>query len=316
MSNLSIAIIGAGYIADEHAKVVNSIEGLSLLGVHSRTHEKLLEFSKSHSTKAFKDIDSLLDEKPDGIIIAVSADQVFEVSKILLPFKIPLLIEKPPGLSLLEIKELARLAKESDTQNMVGLNRRHMSHFLKGIEIIKKQGPLLGLLVEGHERLWQLKGTVEVSLLNKWIYANSIHTIDLIRFFGGDISEQISFNESFGGNQADQLCSIFKMENKCLATYISNWHSPGSWGVKLMGDGVSAVFSPLESGITIDKSFSKTEIAISKFDKIFKPGFYNQMQSFRDLIRNGKLTWPSSDLEDTLKTYHIASKMILESNYN
>jgi predicted dehydrogenase len=309
VSNLDIVIIGAGKIAHEHLKAIDLVEGMSVSGVYSRTEKSLSEFAKKYNIKSFSDISDVIESAPDGMIIAVSADQVFQLSKTLLPFKIPLLIEKPPGFSISEIEILVQLAKENGTLNMVGLNRRHMSHFHKGIEKIKSCGPLMGVVIEGHERLWQLRNKVDKKVLDNWIFANSIHTIDLIRFFGGEVSHQLSFHHSFGKEYKDQLYSLFKMENNCLAAYVSNWHSPGSWSVRLMGNGISAVFSPLEEGYIIDKNFSKEEIPTSKFDKAIKPGFYNQMKAFQDLINIGSLKWPSVDLESSMKSYEIASKM-------
>ena len=313
MPNLAINIIGAGKIAHEHVKAINLVEGMSVSGVYSRTKKTTSEFAEKYNVRHFLDINGVIESAPDGIIIAVSADQVFHLSKTLLPFKIPLLIEKPPGLSISEIKILAQLAKENGTLNMVGLNRRHMSHFHKGIEKIKNYGPLFGIVIEGHERLWQLRDKIDKKILDNWIFANSIHTIDLIRFFGGEVSQQLSFHQSFSNEFKDQLYSLFKMENNCLASYASNWHSPGSWSVKLMGHGISAVFSPLEEGYTIDKNFHKEEIPLSKFDKAIKPGFYNQMKAIQGLININSLEWPSVDLESSMKSYEIASKMISEA---
>ena len=95
VSDIGISIIGAGNIAQEHARVLNSLEGLYLKGAFSRTTKNLEEFTTAHNTTAYRDLDSLLSDEPKGIIVAVSADQIFKVSKDLLPYKIPLLIEKP-----------------------------------------------------------------------------------------------------------------------------------------------------------------------------------------------------------------------------
>ena len=121
MSNLDIVIIGAGRIAHEHLKAINLVEGISASGVYSRTTESRREFAKKYSIKSFSGIDEVLESSPDGIIVAVSADQVFQLSKTLLPFKVPLLIEKPPGLSISEINrsivstETGRLAQAART---------------------------------------------------------------------------------------------------------------------------------------------------------------------------------------------------------
>ena len=43
----------------------------------------------------------------------------------------------------------------------------------------------------------------------------------------------------------------------------------------------------------------------SKYDIIFKPGFYKQMIYFRDLITKNKLKWPAQDISGSLKTFEI-----------
>ena len=83
MSNLAITIIGAGKIAHEHVKAINLVEGMSVSGVYSRTTKTTSEFAKKYNIRHFSDINRVIESAPDGIIIAVSADQVFHLSKIL-----------------------------------------------------------------------------------------------------------------------------------------------------------------------------------------------------------------------------------------
>ena len=78
---------------------------------------------------------------------------------------------------------------------MVCFNRRHYSIFKKGIEIINKNGKLLGISIEGHERFWKVEQNYSKKIKDKWIYANSIHTIDLLRFFGGDVKKVFSLKK-------------------------------------------------------------------------------------------------------------------------
>ena len=109
---------------------------------------------------------------------------------------IPFFVEKPPGLNFSEIKKLCKKLKKYKLKNMVGYNRRYYSNFKKGLKLINDKGGLLGLIVEGHERFWKI--TDKISNVNRenWLYSNSSHTIDLLRFFGGEIKE-CSINPNF-----------------------------------------------------------------------------------------------------------------------
>ena len=71
----------------------------------------------------------------------------------------------------------AKLSKDFD----VSLN-----NFKKGINMAQDYGGVKNIVIEGHERFWKVKNKSD-KILRNWIYVNSIHTIDLLRHFGGDI---------------------------------------------------------------------------------------------------------------------------------
>ena len=192
---------------------------------------------------------------------------------------------------------------------MVGFNRRFYSIFHKGIKIIRDQGKLLGLSIEGHERFWQLKNKKN---LKNWIYVNSSHTIDLVRFFGGEIISMHSLSNKYKSNN-NSFLSSFKFKSGILGNYQSYWRSPSFWSVRLYGDGLTVDFKPLEQGIVTYKDFSTKLIKPDIVDIKFKPGFYQQMVSFKNLIVNSKKQWPLQDITDSLKTVKIIEKITNET---
>ena len=315
ISKTRLAIIGAGNIAKEHLKVLESIKDIELVGITSRTIVKAEELAnKFNIDKVYDNIFKLIDEvNIDGIMILVSADQIFNVSKDLIALKIPLFIEKPAGLFPKETKQLSELARKHSTLNMVGYNRRYYSIFHKGIEIIKQKGDLLGISIEGHERFWNIDGKIDEKIQNNWVYANSTHTIDLLRFFGGEVANIHSMKNSVYQNNGDQFASIMEFKSKVLGHYISHWYSPGGWSVTLFGDKITVRFEPLEKGVYIDSNFNEHEIKPEKIDKIFKPGFYNQIQAFLSMIKTGELQWPGQDLNSAYKTMVLSDN--IANNY-
>jgi predicted dehydrogenase len=177
------------------------------------------------------------------------------------------------------------------------------------MKIIKKHGKLLGILIEGHERFWLAKQKAKKFLLKKWMFANSIHTIDLLLFFGGKVKSISRFKKSYKEKKGDQFCSIIEFKSGTLGTYISNWYSPGEWSVKLFGEKVTVEFKPLEVASWIDSKFKRRKITPSKHDQKFKPGFYGQMLAFKKLIRNGQLEWPAQSLKEVIGTTELIKKI-------
>ena len=311
MSKIKIGIIGAGNIAEEHLKVLKSINDFSVFGIVSRTQKKAKKLGKKFGINFFfNNIDQMMKSSQlDGVLILVSANNLFKVAKKVIPYQVPFFLEKPPGLSSSETKILYNLTRKHITKNMIGLNRRFYSVFHQGIKIIKKHGKLLGILIEGHERFWLVKQRAKKFLLKKWIFANSIHTIDLLPFFGGKVKSISRFKKSYKEKKGDQFCSIIEFKSGTLGTYISNWYSPEGWSVKLFGEKVIVEFKPLEVASWIDSKFKRRKITPSKYDQKFKPGFYGQMLAFRKLIRNGQLEWPAQSLKEVIGTTELIKKI-------
>ena len=262
--------------------------------------------------KVYENIDSLKKKCTlDALMILVSADQIYDVTQKLIPANIPLFIEKPAGLVPDETKTLAKLADKHGTKNLVGYNRRYYSIFHKSIELINQNSGLLGVAVEGHERFWKIVGTdMPAKIRENWIYANSTHTIDLLRLFGGEVNKINTLKKSVKKQNGDQFVASMQFESGALGTYTSHWFSPGGWTVTLFGDGVTVNFKPLETGIWIDCDFKEHEIVPDDVDLEFKPGFYRQMEAFINMIKNGKLVRPAMDLAEALKTMELAQKFV------
>ena len=214
------------------------------------------------------DLDSFINlaKELDGILITVSAENMFKICKDLLPLKIPLFIEKPPALSLAEIDTLVHTSLRYNTPNMVGFNRRFYSIFHKGLEKINEYGGLVALNIEGHERFWRYKDSLNLEVKNSWIYANSSHTIDFIDFFVGDLENLYINSNSIQEEIKDQFSVTFKSKEGVIGNYSSYWLSPGGWSVSLYGKGVSVIFRPLEEGIWIDSEFKQHPIEPEKYD--------------------------------------------------
>ena len=313
MSEINLGIIGAGGIAKEHLKVIHSLRTVNLIGITSRTLSKAEELAKTfHIQNIYNSVDDLTNKCAlDGVLVLVSADQIYNVAKKLLPLGVPTFLEKPPGILLNETQSLAELADKHGTKNMVGYNRRYYSIFHKGQKIIENEGNLLGLEVEGHERFWRIADrSITQKVIENWIYVNSTHTIDLLRFFGGEVENINTLTKRIKEKKGDQFVASMEFKSGSLGTYRSHWYSPGGWSVTLFGDGVTVKYNPLEKGVYIDTNLKEHQILPDQVDIKFKPGFYRQMENFISLIRTGSLNHPGVDLSDSIMTMRLAEMFV------
>jgi len=312
MSKIKIGVIGAGFIAEKHLEVLVKFKNVSIIAITSRTKTKAIKLAKKYKVKNISDNpnDLIRNYKPHGILVLVSAEQIYNVTKKLIKFKIPLFIEKPAGLNFNETKKLVNINSKYKTRTMIGYNRRFYSIFHKGLKKIHEKGKLLGIIIEGHERFWKLKKLLNNNICQNWLYANSTHTIDLLRFFGGEIKNKKIFKKNLIEKKGDQFGIIVEFKNGAIGHYISHWYSPGGWSVKLFGEGITVEFKPLENGFYYNENMKIKKISPFKKDLDFKSGLYAQMEAFVKFIIEGKKYWPLQSLEDTFETVKITKDMI------
>ena len=211
---IKLGVIGAGSITVKHLDVIKSIGDIKIEAITSRTISKSENLAKKYKIpNVNKNINDLLRKNNlDAILIFVSAEEIFKVTMQVIKFKIPFFLEKPAGLNYFETKKLCTLSSKYKIKNMVGLNRRYYSIFKYGKKILKKRGGFKGILIEGHERIWNIKKTVKKKILNKWLFANSIHTIDLLRFFGGEIKRY----EIFSNHSDYKKIFVYQLNTKMV----------------------------------------------------------------------------------------------------
>ena len=106
-------------------------------------------------------------------------------------------------------------------------------------------------------------------------------------------------------------CSILFKNNIC--NYTSNWNNYGRWSVTINVRDDKYVFQPLESGVKIKRNGSVLNLNTSNYDKKYKPGFYNQINAFVNLIKNKRNQWPDVNLSDLTSIFSLIKNILLRN---
>lgn len=284
---MNIWIIGAGTIAQEYAKVLNSL-GFDYI-VIGRGNQ---------SAKVFKDtlgkevvtggLDSFLKTNPqiaDKAIIATNLDTLSHNTVQLLNYGVKdIFCEKPGFLYPEECEKVYSVAIEKNANLFYAYNRRFFASVLRAQEIIREDGGIKSFNFEftewGHviESLNKSKGDLE-----NWMYANSSHVIDLAFFLGG---EPVEFSSYTAGELTWHKPAIFAgsgvTDKGALFCYQANWAAPGRWGVELLTSKHRLYLRPMEKLQIQDiGSVAINPVEIDDhLDVEFKPGFYLETKAF------------------------------------
>lgn len=136
-----------------------------------------LESARSYSAsfgyaRYYSDLRGMLSiEKPDAVVAAVPPAITPRVAGLVLKLGFPLLLEKPPGLSPVELEQLISAAREGGARAQVGFNRRYMPVVRRAMAIL--DGAL------GAERVGRID--YEMIRYDRWdadFSTTAIHAID------------------------------------------------------------------------------------------------------------------------------------------
>ena len=310
---IRVAVIGAGKIAKAHLTILNMFPEVNLVGIANRGRVDISGIAHQHRIEAVFDNwrTMITQTKPDAVIILVSPTHTAEVTAELLPMGIPCFIEKPAALSAIEVEKLAELAAKHNCLNMVALNRRYYSTIENGLMAIQQHGPLVGLSVEAHEAFhWiQSRQRHAPEVKNRWLMANTIHVIDLIRRCLGDVVIEAVLRHHIG-EKLSGFQVVFSTANGKSGNLYAYWESLPGWKIRMYGTDIRVDYETLETGTITYANATQAPVKIDPVDQQFKPGFYRQLRAFLEAILNDEpMLPPTSDLADHLKTVQFIEKV-------
>ena len=306
-----IMLVGAGRMAREHVKALRAIEAVEVVGVVGRSEERTkffaeelgIDFYSTSLTQAYEIL------KPDGAVIAVSADQMYEVTRHALNHEGRLLVEKPPAMIVRECEDLVRESKLRGRDVTVGFSRRYVSTIAEARKQISDSSGKRWIEIHDQQDRNLIRSMGHSSqIVNHLMYANSIHLIDLIRFFARGEVTSVRAVEPWNEKSYSRVVSHVEFSSGDVALYVAHWELKGSWSVQVTLENEEFVLRPLEKlVVSRNKDPKREEIDLSEIDRKFKPGFYEQMRAW---IRSFDGDYPiENTLEDSLKTMSLVEKI-------
>src|SRR5438105_2497009 len=110
---LRVGLLGAGYIAEFHAKVLKGLPWVRLQAVCDQDIQKAKSLANRHGVpKVYVSLEQMLaEEKLDAVHLLLPAPDHFEAAKLILDKGVHLFIEKPICLLSQDAKELIQLSR-------------------------------------------------------------------------------------------------------------------------------------------------------------------------------------------------------------
>jgi predicted dehydrogenase len=325
MDRLRIGVIGAGRIAaGSHLPCLARFPDVELLLCEvdaARRASVAGQFAIPESRTYADHRELLARERLDAAFVLTPPAVTYGVAKDTLAAGIPTLMEKPPGMATAETRDLRDTARARGTFGMVAVNRRFQPMLNEARRMVERDGPIATIVAEFYHysmALYRQLGSSDQTLANI-ITPGAIHTIDLVRYLGGDVAVVHASKDAYFDKHPDSFTALIRFQGGANALLNYNLTSPVRIEkVSFHGRQASAFLVGLAESCVVhqgDVTFDLRNIrrydpsSPEWSDRPYNPvinGWWDQARFFVDCVRDGREpAFPASNLEDAVKTMEL-----------
>lgn len=246
-SPLRIALIGAGVMGRQHYLHLSGLDEAVLCAV-ADPGTQAAEFAAACAVPYFADYRQMLDQvRPEAVIIANPNPLHVSTALDCLAAGIPVLLEKPVGVDLQEVRELVAASRRYNVPVLVGHHRRHNPLIVRAHALLREGA--LGRLTTV-TALWQLQKPDSYFDIH-WrreagagmLLTNLIHDLDLLRHLCGEVRQvqALTSNAVRGFGNEDCAAVLLQFDNGALGTLTGSDAVAAPWSWEL-GSGENPVY--------------------------------------------------------------------------
>jgi predicted dehydrogenase len=288
-ADVSVAIIGAGNMAREHAAAFASLEGVRLAGIHSRTRDRAASLAEEFGIEHVADSVADLHDRTgaDLVVNTVFETAMRDVTLQALAHDWALLLEKPPGMDAAETREIHQAAEQASRRVFVGLNRRYLGSTRAAVAALEDDLAPRHVVVQDQQSLEEARAhNHPESVVQRWMYANSVHLVDYLRLFGRGPIESVERLSAWDPEQPGVVMARVRFASGDVGIYEGLWDAPGPWAVSVTSRNQRWEMRPLESAtVQLRGERRRTDASTDPRDADYKPGFAAQAAEVVKAVR-------------------------------
>lgn len=224
MGALRVGLIGAGSMANGfHYPSLAEIEAFELAALCDLVPDKLAATADRFAIdRRYADWRTMLAEvDPEVVYCLMPPHQLYDIAATCLDQGRHLFLEKPPGLTLTQIRNLARKADARGCRTMVGFNRRYMPLMRESLRRVTERGPVEQAAVTFHKHYFggeYYNGAADI------LTCDAIHAVDLLRAVCGEPCRVHSSVRRTGGEAyPNSFNALIEFESGAVGFLMTLW---------------------------------------------------------------------------------------------
>ena len=298
METWKIAIVGAGYMAQEHAKAFASLPNTEIAGVCGRTTARAEALATRYGAPHFDSVGAMYRAtRADAVVVAVNELSMPEVCGAVFEYPWLCLLEKPVGIDLSKAQAIQSAAQRAGVRAFVALNRRCYASTRQALaELAADDSPRLISVLDQQDMVSAREGGQPEAVVLNYMYANSIHLIDYLNLFGRGEIVSVQPVMPWNPQRPGHVVGTVHYDSGDVGVYQAVWDGPGPWSVTATNRQVRVELRPLEK-LSLQRRGERRLIDTppDPIDADFKPGLQQQAQQTLAALIGAKVTLATLD---------------------
>ena len=247
----------------------------------------------------------------DAVIVAAPAHLNGDVAIDAIERGIPVLLEKPPALSVAGVNNLLETAERSGSKVMVAFNRRFNPLIQTAIDVIKEEGSLRQIVAEFHKDIHEFTDDPRISptMMDLMLMESPIHSVDIVTHFADAPVRSVNaiVKRTVSGYR-DVHAALVEFENDVVCQLTAAYTSGGRLErYELHGDYVSVYLEGVQRGWVL-KDGERFEL-----NTTYESGIDTLAQArhfVRSVIDDVDYPPPAATLESSIATLHLCENIV------
>lgn len=277
-----VAFVGAGYMTREHAKAFAALPSVELTGIFSRTAERAQELASQYGiANVCGSVDDLYaNGKPDLVVVSVPELQMNSVARACFKHPWTVMLEKPAGYDIADAKDVLAAAKAAGSRVFVALNRRWYGSTRAAMaDLQSNRGARYIRVLDQQDQAAALAAGQPAKVVENWMYANSIHTVDYFHVFGRGKVVRVEPVVRWDPKNPWMVVAKISFDSGDIGLYEGVWRGPGPWAVTVATPAKRWELRPLEHAAYQEAGSRKlVALDLEQRDSDFKAGIYTQAE--------------------------------------
>jgi len=285
MGKLKFALIGTGGIAQTYAQAFQTTDACELVAVADVNKESADAFAEPFNAKPFADYTTLAENAEfDAVIVSTPPNTHPEIATYFMRLGKHVLCEKPLCLSVSEAQEMLDCASETGVKFTMASKFRYVADSIKAKSLVASG--ILGDVIQFENAF-----TADVDMSKRWnsdakiggggvLMDNGTHSVDIIRYFLGSISDVLALDAGSTQNLAvdENVKMLAKTESGVTASVDL------TWGIN---KGLPNFISIYGTNGTLHVGWGKSKYKLNNHSEwtIFGKG-YDKVQAFCSKLEN------------------------------